>query len=44
MGAKSVQVFAEPQSPGVGATFQRGSITLNDNLLTSPFLDVLMGS
>ena len=41
-GATPISVFAGPQEPGVGATFQRGSITLNPSLLASPFLDVLM--
>ncbi len=41
-GARPVLVFAGRQPPGVGATFEWGTITLNHALLPSPFLDVLM--
>lgn len=41
-GGTPILVSAEPQDPRLGAIFQRGSITLNQDLLTSPFLDVLM--
>lgn len=41
-GLGRVRVVAESPSPGVGATFRRGIIALNQTVLTSPFLDVLM--
>lgn len=37
-----ILVLAGPRPPSVGATFERGTITLNDALVPSPFLDVLM--
>ena len=41
-GGTPIVVFAGPQDPALGAFFKRGRITLNQDLLTSPFLDVLM--
>lgn len=37
-----ILVLAGPQPPSLGATFERGTIILNDALVPSPFLDVLM--
>jgi hypothetical protein len=41
-GIHPVLVIERPLPPSVGATFERGTITLNEAVLTSPFLDVLI--